>query len=60
MEPAIGKLLQHEVLGLDVAMDDPGRVRSIEAHGDLLHHVEGSLDRESPALGDPLLKRDPF
>src|SRR4051812_21399763 len=50
-------ILQQDVLGLDVAMDDALIVRVREGIGDLAQYADGLLDRHQPFPVHPLAKR---
>ncbi len=51
---------QKQVLGLQVAVNDPGSVRSRQGRPCLAGDVQGLRHRETPPVGQALLQRHPF
>ena len=50
-------VLQQDVLGLDVAVDDAALVGEVEGGGDFLRQADGVLDRELLLAGEAAAER---
>lgn len=52
-------LVEQDVLGPDVTVDDAAPVRVVQRFGDLAHDVHRGVDRQAPLAREPVTQRLP-